>query len=70
MGSGSAIRFFYAARLVHSLLKYFFLLDFVNFFNSFMIFKKSGLNIDNWSNELIKGKKANEIEFFKKYNNT
>ena len=31
-----------------------------------MIFKKSGLNIDNWSNELIKGKKANEIEFFKK----
>ena len=25
-----------------------------------MIFKKSGLNIDNWSNELIKGKKANE----------
>lgn len=31
-----------------------------------MIFKKSGLNIDNWSNELIKGKKANEMEFFKK----
>jgi len=31
-----------------------------------MFFKKSGLNIDNWSNELIKGKKANEIEFFKK----
>ena len=31
-----------------------------------MIFKKSGLNIDNLSNELIKGKKANEIEFFKK----
>ncbi|MDA9593708.1 bifunctional aspartate kinase/homoserine dehydrogenase I, partial [Flavobacteriaceae bacterium] len=31
-----------------------------------MIFKKSGLNIENWSNELIKGKKANEIEFFKK----
>ncbi|MDG2368102.1 MAG: bifunctional aspartate kinase/homoserine dehydrogenase I [Flavobacteriaceae bacterium] len=31
-----------------------------------MIFKKSGLNVDNWSNELIKGKKANEIEFFKK----
>ena len=31
-----------------------------------MIFKKSGLNVDNWSNELIKGKKANEIEFLKK----